>query len=129
MKEKYTKATKSKAQRYTSKLKRLKITNRKFKAKNSNPNFYALNRSTGYRDSFLRLQNENEKEVKLESVPLPRLLTRTEDAMLFQRWNDQKQNIDEKIPTWEKLTFKDKAKLFSHWVIAIIFTNIIIIIG
>ena len=103
--------------------------NRKFKAKNSNPNFYALNRSTGYRDSFLRLQNENEKEVKLESVPLPRLLTRTEDAMLFQRWNDQKQNIDEKIPTWEKLTFKDKAKLFSHWVIAIIFTNIIIIIG
>ena len=42
---------------------------------------------------------------------------------------DAKQSLDEEIPSWEKLTFNDKAMLFSYWVIAIIFTNIVVLIG
>ena len=130
MKEKYTKAKKSKAQSYLTKIKKLRMSNKNFKTKRTKSNYFALNRSSEPQEmSLAPSPNENEKEVKLESVSTPKMFPNRRETMLSERWNISKQNLNEDIPSWEKLTLKDKAMLFSHWVIAIIFTNIVIIIG
>ena len=38
-------------------------------------------------------------------------------------------DIEEEIPTWEKLTLNDKAKLFSYWVLVMMLSNVFVFIG
>ena len=91
---------------------------------------YDINKSGSQHDSTFDFENKKHDEPSQE---LPRY------SDVFKNKNDssdspisprnENSNIESEIPSWDKLTLIDKARLFSYWVFAMIISNVFIFIG
>ena len=128
MKDKYTLSRTSKGERYYSQIRKMKKINQQFKLRKMRTFTVEINRSDDRLSALSPGPVVEEKSMEF-SPRSPMNYRRSEKNISAFSPRYETSSDHEEVPAWDKLTFADKAKLFSYWVPVIMLANLLIIIG